>query len=182
MFTRMDQSTEQEWRHIYKEHLPHVAGMPRRIILMLEQMKGLSLGFGTDQYHHSLQTATMARRGGADDEMIVVSLIHDIGKVINVPNHGQICAEIIKPYVTDEAYHIVRTHQDFQGQHYYHYQGKARNLRENYKNEVWFDKAVEFTDEWDQAAFDPNYNVDSLASFIPLIEATFASPTSLVGS
>ena len=122
MFTRMDQSTEQEWQHIYEEHLPHVAGMPRRIISMLEQMKGLSLGFGTDQHHHSLQTATMARRGGADDEMIVVSLIHDIGKVINVPNHGQICAEIIKPYVTDEAYHIVRTHQDFQGQHYYHFQ------------------------------------------------------------
>ena len=119
--------------------------------------------------------------GISTTDVIVVSLIHDIGKVINVPNHGQICAEIIKPYVTDEAYHIVRTHQDFQGQHYYHYQGKARNLRDNYRNEPWFDKAVEFTDEWDQAAFDPNYSTDSLDSFIPLIETTFSSPASLVG-
>ena len=113
MFTRMDQSTKEEWDHIYNEHLPHVFDMPNRIISMLEQLDGVSLGFGTDQLHHALQTATMARRANASDEMILISLIHDIGKVINVPNHGQICAEIIKPYVSDDAYHIIRTHQDF---------------------------------------------------------------------
>ena len=124
MFTRMDESTKEEWDHIYNEHLPHVFDMPKRIISMLEQLDGVSLGFGTDQLHHALQTATMARRANASDEMVLISLIHDIGKVINVPNHGQICAEIIKPYVSDDAYHIIRTHQDFQGEHYYHYQGK----------------------------------------------------------
>ena len=97
MFTRMDQSTKEEWDHIYNEHLPHVFDMPKRIISMLEQLDGVSLGFGTDQLHHALQTATMARRANASDEMVLISLIHDIGKVINVPNHGQICAEIIKP-------------------------------------------------------------------------------------
>ena len=54
----------------------------------------------------------MARRAGADDEMDI-SLIHDVAKVINVPNHGQIAAEMIKPYVSDDAYHIIRTHQVF---------------------------------------------------------------------
>ena len=147
---------------------------------MLQQMKGLSLGFGADQYHHALQTATMARQAGADDEIILISLIHDVGKVINVPNHGQICAEIIKPYVSYSAYQIVRTHQDFQGKHYYQYQGKPQNLRDQYKNEDWYERAVEFTDEWDQAAFDPNYRIDSLESFIPLINSTFSTPTSLV--
>ena len=71
----------------------------------------------------------MARRAGADDEMVLISLIHDIGKVISVMNHGQIAAEIIKPYVSDEAYHTIRTHQDFQGEHYYHFQGKPRLKR-----------------------------------------------------
>ena len=84
MFTRMDQSTKEEWDHIYNEHLPHVFDMPNRIISMLEQLDGVSLGFGTDQLHHALQTATMARRANAPDEMILISLIHDIGKVINV--------------------------------------------------------------------------------------------------
>ena len=37
MFTRMDQSTKEEWDHIYNEHLPHVFDMPKRIISMLEQ-------------------------------------------------------------------------------------------------------------------------------------------------
>ena len=30
MFTRMDQSTKEEWDHIYNEHLPHVFDMPKR--------------------------------------------------------------------------------------------------------------------------------------------------------
>ena len=180
MFTRMDQSSQEDWEHIRDEHMPHVLDMPNRIISMLKQLDGVTLGFNTDQLHHALQTATMARRAGADDEMIVISLIHDIGKVINVPNHGQICAEIIKPYVSEDDYHIIRTHQDFQGEHYYHYQGKPRDLRNQYKNESWYEKAVEFTDQWDQAAFDPDYEVDSLDSFKPLINKFFEVPQKLI--
>ena len=180
MFTRMDQSSQEDWEHIRDEHMPHVLDMPNRIISMLKQLDGVTLGFNTDQLHHALQTATMARRAGADDEMIVISLIHDIGKVINVPNHGQICAEIIKPYVSEDAYHIIRTHQDFQGEHYYHYMGKPRDLRNQYKDESWYAKAEEFIDQWDQAAFDDQYDVDSLESFIPLINKIFAAPRQLV--
>jgi len=135
MFTRMDQSTEQEWQHISEQHMPHIFDMPNRIIGMLKETEQLTLGFGTNQLHHALQTATMARRAGAEDEMVLISLIHDIGKVINVPNHGQIAAEIIKPYVSEDAYHIIRTHQDFQGEHYYQYMGKPQDLRMQYKNE-----------------------------------------------
>ena len=115
MFKRMDQSSKEDWDHIYNEHLPHVLDMPNRIISMLKELEGLTLGFGTNQLHHALQTATMARKAGASDEMVLISLIHDMGKVINVPNHGQICAEIIKPYVSTDAYYVIKTHQDFQG-------------------------------------------------------------------
>ena len=119
MFTRMDQSTKQEWEHISEQHMPHIFDMPNRIMGMLKQLQDLTLGFSTDQLHHALQTATMARRAGAEEEMVLISLIHDIGKVISVPNHGQIAAEMIKPYVSEDAYHVIRTHQDFQGEHYY---------------------------------------------------------------
>jgi predicted HD phosphohydrolase len=70
MFTRMDQSTEQEWQHISEQHMPHIFDMPNRIIGMLKETEQLTLGFGTNQLHHALQTATMARRAGAEDEMI----------------------------------------------------------------------------------------------------------------
>ena len=75
MFTRMDQSTEQEWQHISEQHMPYIFEMPKRIMGMLKQTKDLTLGFSTDQLHHALQTATMARRAGAEDEMILISLI-----------------------------------------------------------------------------------------------------------
>jgi predicted HD phosphohydrolase len=125
MFTRMDQGTKADWDHIGQEHAPHIKDMPNRIYGMLASLEGVSLGFATDQLHHSLQTATMARRAGASDEMVLLSLLHDIGKTISVINHGQICAEIIKAYVSDDAYHIIRTHQDFQGEHYYHYSSRT---------------------------------------------------------
>jgi predicted HD phosphohydrolase len=125
MFTRMDEGTREEWEHIGAEHFPHIVDMPNRVIAMLEQLESFTGGFAVDQLHHSLQTATMARNARASDEMILISLIHDMGKVINVIGHGQICSEIIKPYVSEDAYHIIRTHQDFQGEHYYHYQGSS---------------------------------------------------------
>ena len=133
MFTKMSEGTKEEWEHISQEHAPHIMDMPTRVIEMLKQLEGLSLGFGTNQLHHALQTATMAKRAGAEDEMILISLIHDMGKVVNVPNHGQICAEIIKPYVSDDAYHIIRTHQDFQGEHYYHYLGSQEIFEKTMK-------------------------------------------------
>ena len=51
MFKRMDQSSKEDWDHIYNEHLPHVLDMPNRIISMLKQLEGLTLGFGTNQLH-----------------------------------------------------------------------------------------------------------------------------------
>ena len=107
MFTRMDEGTREDWEHIGAEHLPHIVDMPNRIIGMLEQLEGFTGGFAVNQLHHCLQTATMARKAGASDEMVLISLIHDIGKVINVIGHGEICAEIIKPYVSEDAYHVL---------------------------------------------------------------------------
>ena len=60
-------------------------------------------GFAVDQLVHSLQTATRAEEAGADDEVVVASLCHDIGKAVSVPNHPRIAAEILRPYVRHEA-------------------------------------------------------------------------------
>ena len=57
--------------------------------------------------------------------------------------------------------------------------GKPRDLRKQYVNESWYKKAIEFTDEWDQAAFDPSFQTDSLASFEPLINTFFNTPRAL---
>ena len=55
---------------------------------------------------------------------------HDIGKAISVPNHPAIAAEMIRPYVRDEVYEMIRVHQDFQGRHYYAHFGGDPDARE----------------------------------------------------
>ena len=63
MFTRMDQSTKQEWEHISEQHMPHIFDMPNRIMGMLKQLQGLTLGFSTDQLHHALQPSGSTQYG-----------------------------------------------------------------------------------------------------------------------
>jgi hypothetical protein len=78
--------------------------------------------------------------------------------------------------VSRETYEIIRTHQDFQGRHYYALMGKDPEARRQYENEPWYAMATQFTDEWDQAAFDPAYDTLPLAHFEPMIERVFAAP------
>ena len=93
------------------------------MLTMLRSLADLTFAFAVDQLAHSLQTATRAEEAGADTEMVVASLCHDIGKAISVPNHPRIAAEILRPYVRADVTSVIETHQDFQGRHYYEHLG-----------------------------------------------------------
>ncbi|MDX2040658.1 MAG: HD domain-containing protein [Acidobacteriota bacterium] len=173
-FTRMDQSTAEDWMKIGGEVAKRQAQMPAMIKSMLRQLEEQVDGFSMNQLQHALQTATMAERAGASEELIVAALCHDIGKVISVINHPAIAAEILKPYVSSEVYDVIRTHQDFQGKHYYAHFGMETNLRQQHEQQPWYPLAKQFTDEWDQAAFDPNYETLPLEHFEPMIERVFS--------
>ena len=177
-FTRMDQGKVEEWMVIGQQVMKRQAGMPAIITKMLRQLEEQVDGFAVDQLQHGLQTATRAVRDGASEELIVAALCHDIGKVISVENHPAIAAEILRPYVSDETYEIVRTHQDFQGRHYYALMGRDPEERRKYEALPWFGLACKFTDEWDQASFDPNYDTFSLDYFLPMVERVFSSSRS----
>ena len=43
MFTRMDESTKEEWDHIGQEHAPHIFDMPKRIIAMLKELENFQV-------------------------------------------------------------------------------------------------------------------------------------------
>jgi predicted HD phosphohydrolase len=168
-FTRMDQSSREEWMLIGRETVKLQAEVPRRMLAMLRELKGLHAGFGVDQLHHALQTATMAKRANAADDVVLAALCHDVGNVISIPNHAAIGAEMLKPYVEKATYHVLRTHQEFQGRHYYAHFDASPALRDSYRAEPWFALAERFADEWDQAAFDPAYPVLPLQEFEPLV-------------
>jgi predicted HD phosphohydrolase len=178
-FSRMDAGTLEQWQHIMVEHQVIQQSVPERIKAMLRQLEFITGGFAVNQLVHCLQTATRAERAGASDEMVLASLCHDIGKVISVPNHPAIAAEILKPYVSEEVYWVILTHQDFQGRHYYQLLGKDPNARQQYKDHPYFALGEKFADEWDQTAFDPDYDTLPLEHFEPLIDRFFAQPRSM---
>lgn len=175
-FTRMDQSTAEEWAEIGRQTFAHQPRVAESILSMLGSLVDITDGFATDQLTHSLQTATLAEQSGADDDVVVMSLCHDIGKFVSVANHGPIAAEMLKPYVRPDCYHVLRVHQDFQGRHYYQHFDMPQDLRDQYRGEPWFALAEEFTDEWDQIAFDPDGPTRPLDHFEDRVRAAFAQP------
>ena len=87
-----------------------VAAQPRvahQLVSMVRGLGDITDGFSVDQMEHALQTATRAERDGADEEVVVASLLHDVGKLISVANHPHIAAEILEPYVRSEVYCMV---------------------------------------------------------------------------
>jgi predicted HD phosphohydrolase len=175
-FTRMDESTAEQWAVIGKETARNQGRVADRILMLLHSLGDITDGFSCDQLTHCLQTATLAEGAGADDEVVVASLCHDIGKAISVPNHGAIAAEMLRPYVRDEVYRTVLHHQDFQGRHYYQHFGQPTDLRERFRDEPWFALCEQFTDDWDQVAFDPSGPTEPLEHFESLVRRVFARP------
>ena len=176
-FTRMDESTAEQWAVIGAETMRNQPRVADEVLSMLRALDSIVDGFATDQLTHCLQTATRAERAGADPEVVVASLCHDIGKAISVPNHPRIAAEILRPYVRDEVFKMILVHQDFQGAHYYHHFGGDPNAREKHRealSEEEFAVAERFADDWDQTSFDPDYDTLPLAHFEPKVRAVFA--------
>ena len=179
-FTSMDVSTKDEWLSIGAETAKNQTRVAEGILEMLRGMSAIVDGFATDQLTHALQTATMAERAGADDEVIVASLCHDIGKAISVPNHPAIAAAILKPYVRAEVHFMIAAHQDFQGKHYYGHFGMDPDARRKHEGHPAYDLAAKFADEWDQKAFDPNYDTLPLEHFADRVRAIFGKPKFVV--
>jgi predicted HD phosphohydrolase len=179
-FTRMDESTAEQWAVIGRETFANQDRVAERVLGMLRSLADITDGFAVDQLTHSLQTATRAERAGADEEVVFASLLHDVGKAVSVPNHPEIAAAILRPYVRADVYHMIRAHQDFQGRHYYAHFGADPNARERYRGEPWFDLAARFADDWDQTAFDPDYDTLPLEHFEPLVRERCGRPSAFV--
>ncbi len=175
-FTRMQESTADDWRVIAADFTRFTPKLPDRVLAHLKLLDGDYGGFPVDRLTHSLQTATRAAKAGRDDEYVVCALLHDIGDTLGSFNHPDIAAAIIKPFVSEKNHWIVEKHGVFQGYYFFHYIGLDRNLREQFREHPWFDEAAEFCEQYDAPAFDPNGETFSLAEFEPIVRRVMAAP------
>ena len=130
-------------------------------------------GYQITRLEHSLQAATRAYKNGESEEMVVATLLHDIGDDLAPMNHSQYAASIIRPYVSEKTYWIILHHGLFQTYYSAHHLGGDRNARDKFRNHKYYQDTVDFCEKYDQSSFDPNYKSMSLKEFEPMVKKIF---------
>jgi predicted HD phosphohydrolase len=169
----MKDGTREDYLLLDESERADAVRLPARIIESLRRLDQSLEGYPVSRLVHSLQTATRALRGGADDELVVGALIHDVGDHLAPYNHAAIAAAMIRPYVREEVTWIIEQHGVFQCYYYVHHMGGDRNLRDRFRDHPWYDACAAFCENWDQASFDPGYDTLPLTEFEPLVERIF---------
>ena len=172
-FRRMEDGTREDYLLLDRSERDYAQGLPERIIAALQKLDHSLAGYPVSRLQHSLQAATRALRDGADDDLVVAALVHDIGDELSPYNHQDIAAAILKPYVREEVTWIVAHHALFQNYYYVHHLGGDRNGRERYRDHPWYAATRDFCANWDQNSFDPEYPTEPLASFEPALRRVF---------
>ena len=175
-FNRMDKSTPLDWAIIAGHMIPFVQQLPKRILAHMQLLRGDYGGFAIDRLEHCLQTATRADQDGRDEEYVVCSLLHDIGDLLGPMNHADIAAALLKPFVSEKNHWMVEHHAIFQGYYFFQYLGLDRNMRDQFKEDPYYEYTLEFCDKYDQNSFDPHFKSMALDDFEPMLKRVFAKP------
>ena len=172
-FTQMEYGTKEDYLLLEKHEKKYIEGTADRLIKFMSNLNSTLEGYQVSRLEHSLQTATRALNDKADDEMIVASLLHDIGDELAPLNHSEYAAAVLKPYVSKKTHWVIEKHGEFQMYYYAHHLGGNKNQREKYKGHKYYQDTVNFCENWDQKSFDPNFKSLNLKSFEPLVKKIF---------
>ena len=175
-FTRMEDSTKEDWALIVPEVVKMAKSLPDRVLAHLALLDGDYGGFPVDRYRHSLQAATLALKDGRDDDYVACALLHDIGDTLGTYNHPDIAAAILKPFVSEENVWMVQNHGIFQGYNFFHHIGMDRNLRDRFRDHPHYERTAEFVERYDNPAFDPKAETLPIAEFEPILRRVMAAP------
>jgi predicted HD phosphohydrolase len=173
-FRQMKDGTKADYDFLARLEADYIEGLPDRILGALRALDDTLSGYQVTRLEHSLQSATRAEADGADEEMVLAALLHDLGDDLAPENHSQYAAAIVRPYVRPEVTWVVAHHGLFQKVYYAHHYGEDPHARDAYRDHPWYASCVRFCERWDQASFDPDYPTQPLEHFEPLIRRIFA--------
>ncbi len=175
-WTSFEETTPADWEAVMDYEAQFNAGLVDRLLADLKLLDEPWTAYPVNRFQHSLQSATLAFEDGADEETVVAALLHDIGDVVAPYNHCEVAAAILKPYVSEKTWWIVKHHGVFQGYYYNHHLGGDRHARENYRDSPYFEAAEYFCHHYDQNAFDPEFVNKPLDFFEPMMRRVFGQP------
>ncbi len=172
-FTQMKDGTYEEYQQLNQLESQYISHTAERVLEHLRQLENSLAGYKVSRLEHALQSATRAWRDNAGEEMTVAALLHDIGDCLAPANHGELAAAILRPYVSERVYWVLKYHGVFQGYYYFHHLGGDRNARDEYKGHEHYQACVDFCEKWDQSSFDPDYESLPLEFFEPMVRRIF---------
>src|ERR1700730_16930337 len=91
-FRRMQDGTREDYLLLDEAEREYAAGLGGRVLESLRTLDRSLEGYPVSRLQHCLQAATRAMQDGADEEMIVAALIHDIGDELAPYNHAELAA------------------------------------------------------------------------------------------
>ncbi len=172
-FSQMKDGTAEEYQFLQALEHDYIRALPDRLITALEALGDSLPGYQISRLEHSLQSATRAEADGADIDMVVAALVHDIGDVLAPENHSQMAAAILRPFVRAEVTWVIEMHGLFQMKYYAHHVGNNPDGYLAYADHKWFDSCARFCELYDQASFDPAYPTKPLSYFAPMLREVF---------
>ena len=175
-FTQMSDGTREDYALLQSEPEPWKDDLATRLLKELDSACDVESPHQISRLGHSLQTATRALRDDANEEMVVVALLHDVGDRLAPANHSEFAASILRPYISRENYWLVKHHGVFQGYYFFHHYGFDRNARDRFKDDPNYERTVAFCQNWDQSSFDPNYPTLPIEHFEPMVKRVLATP------
>ena len=175
-FIRMEDGNREEYEFLDQLEEEYKAGLADKLLLALRQLQHSLSGYKISRLDHALQGATRAYRANEPEEMILTVLLHDIGDELAPYSHSEMAAAILRPFVSEKLYWIVKQHGLFQMYYYAHHCGGDRNARDKFKDHEWYQDAIDFCANYDQNCFDPDYDSKPLEFFEPLLRKLVAAP------
>ena len=174
-FTQMKDGTAEDYALLHEKEQPYLAGTADRLLKELASQADETLsGYKITRLGHALQSATRARREGADIDWVVSALLHDIGDGLAPQNHDKFAAEILRPFVREECTWVVEHHGIFQMVYYAHHYGWDPEKRQEFKDHPCYQSCVDFCERWDQSSFDPDYPTEPLEAFEDDVREVFS--------
>ncbi len=181
-FTRMADGTREDYALLDRFAEKHCALLADRLLAALQALEGSLGGYQVTRFEHSLQSATRAHLDGRSEEYVVAALLHDIGDELAPFTHGEMVAAVLRPFVSEDIWWILKHHGVFQLYYYAHHLGGDRDARQRYAGDPNFDACAEFCERYDQVSFDPNFESLPLEFFEPMVRRVVAEPRYLYGN
>lgn len=175
-FTQMSDGTAADYALLAALEEAELRSFPDRVLGWLLTMDNAASGYLITRLEHCLQAATRAHRAGEDEETVVCALLHDIGDHLAPANHSEVAAAMLRPYVSDRNYWIIKHHGVFQGAYYFQHIGADPDARDRWRDHPYYRDTVDFCANYDQVSFDPAYASEPLEFFEPMVRRVLATP------